>query len=222
VEQITFILIGLLAMLISLSTHEFSHALAGYLLGDETAKRMGRLTLNPVAHIDPVGTILIPLIGAFSGLPLFGWAKPVPFNPYNLRYQKWGAAMVAMAGPISNIVLAFVYLFSLKFAIEVLNLPVQNLLPLFLAMLVVVNVVLAVFNLIPVPPLDGSQLLGTLLDSPKHRDIRLFLETKGPTILFIIIMLDFFSPTPVLGRVFSAAINAVFSVAGLGSALRIL
>lgn len=209
-------------MLISLSTHEFSHALAGYVLGDETAKRMGRLTLNPLSHIDPVGTILIPLLGAFSGLPLFGWAKPVPFNPYNLRYRKWGAAIVAMAGPVSNFVLAFVYLFLLKFVLEGLKLPANNLLPLFLAMLVVVNIVLGVFNFIPIPPLDGSQLLGVLLDSPQHRNIRLFLETRGPMILFLLIMLDYFSPSPVLGKLFSFVINGVFSVAGLGSALQIL
>lgn len=221
-DHLTIVIIGMLAMLISLSTHEFCHALASYLLGDETAKRMGRLTLNPIAHIDPVGTVIVPLIGALSGLPLFGWAKPVPFNPYNLRYRKWGAAMVAMAGPVSNFAFAIVYIILLKIVLGTLNLPVYNLLPLFLTMLVVVNVVLGVFNFIPVPPLDGSQLLGAILDSPKYRNFLLFIETRGPLILFGLIMLDYFSPVSILGTLFSAALNAVFSIAGLGSALRIL
>jgi len=215
-NSLLFSIIAIIALLISLSTHEYSHALVSYLLGDDTAKRLGRLTLNPVAHIDPIGTILVPIMGALSGFPLIGWAKPVPFNPYNLKYRKWGPTMVALAGPISNVVMAFVYLFLLKGALVLLGLPFDNLLVMFLFILVLVNVVLAIFNLLPVPPLDGSKLLAVVLDKPQHRHILVFMETKGPMILMILILLDFMSPGSVLGSIFSGALSAVFSVAGMG------
>ena len=215
-------LISLLALLISLTTHEYCHALMAYLLGDDTAKRMGRLTLNPLAHIDPIGTILIPLIGALSGLPIIGWAKPVPFNPYNLRSQKWGATMVALAGPFSNFLGAFIYILLLKLVLTVFQLPIDNLLSLFLALLVIVNVVLGVFNFIPVPPLDGSKLVNAIFDAPKYQRFRLFLETRGSTILLAIILIDFISPVPILGSLFNVAINLVFSLAGLHYILGVL
>lgn len=216
-NSILFSIIAIAALLVSLSTHEYCHALAGYLLGDDTAKRLGRLTLNPIAHIDPVGTILVPLMGALSGFPLIGWAKPVPFNPYNLKYHKWGPTIVALAGPVSNVVMAFVYLFLLKGALVLLNLPFENLLVMFLFVLVLVNVVLAIFNFLPVPPLDGSKLLAALLDKPQHRHILIFMETRGPMILLILIMLDFMSPGSVFGTIFSGALSIVFSVAGMQS-----
>lgn len=212
-------LLGLVAMLISLTVHEFSHALVGLMLGDETARRAGRLTLNPMSHIDPIGTVLIPLVGALSGLPVIGWAKPVPFNPYNLKYPKWGPTMVALAGPVSNFLGAAVYLLMLKFVVSTLGLPITNLLPLFLTLLAVVNIVLGVFNFIPVPPLDGSNVLKALLDHPKHRNTVFFLETKGPMILFAIIILDFMSPSSFLGRIFNAAIEFFFTVFGLNGVL---
>lgn len=221
-NSLLFSVIAILALLVSLSTHEYSHALVAYLLGDETAKRLGRLTLNPMAHIDPIGTILVPLMGALSGFPLIGWAKPVPFNPYNLRYRKWGPTMVALAGPISNIVMAFVYLFMLKGALVLLHLPFENLLVMFLFVLVLVNVVLAIFNFLPVPPLDGSKLLAALLDKPQHRHILVFMEKRGPMILLILIMLDFMSPGSVLGSIFSAALSTVFSIAGMQSLMGII
>ncbi|MBI4457665.1 site-2 protease family protein [Candidatus Uhrbacteria bacterium] len=209
-------IVGFLAMIIALSTHEFSHALAAYLLGDETAKRMGRLTLNPLAHADPIGTLLIPLLGAMSGLPLIGWAKPVPFNAYNLKYPKWGSTIVALAGPGSNFVFAFIYLALLRLCLEFWHLPFTNLLVLFLLTLVMINVALGIFNFIPVPPLDGSKLLEALLTHPKHRQILYTLETKGPMFLLLFIVIDSFSPRPILGSLIRAAINAVFSLAGLG------
>jgi len=209
------LLISVLALLISLATHEFCHALVSFWLGDSTAKRLGRLTLNPLAHIDPVGTVLVPLLGMLSGFPIIGWAKPVPTNPYNLKYHKWGMTMVALAGPASNILAALVYLGMLKTALVALNLPFENLLVLFLAQLVTVNVVLGIFNLLPVPPLDGSRLLQALLDSPKYRQTLLFLETRGPMIIFLLIILDSFSPASVIGRVFNASIGFFFGLAGL-------
>ena len=209
------ILVSVLALLVSLSTHEYCHALVSYLLGDRTAQRLGRLTLNPLAHIDPIGTVLVPLIGLISGFPVIGWAKPVPFNPYNLRYHKWGATLVGLAGPASNFLFALIYLALLKVAFGLIGLPSGNLLVVFLASLVSVNVVLGLFNLLPVPPLDGSKVIEALLDAPKHRQLLLFLETRGPMIIFAILILDSFLPSSVIGHVFNGAFNFVFGLAGL-------
>jgi len=213
--SVTVALLSVAAFLIALSTHEFCHALAGYLMGDTTAKRMGRLTLNPVAHIDPIGTVLVPLIGLLTGFPVIGWAKPVPFNPYNLRFHRWGAALVGMAGPASNFIGGFVYLFLLKFVLVAFRLPPTNLLVLLLTQLVIVNAVLGVFNLIPVPPLDGAALMETLLAAPKYHRLLRFLETRGPAIIFFLIILDWLSPVSIIGAAFTAIIRGYFSLAGL-------
>ncbi|MFH2063436.1 MAG: site-2 protease family protein [bacterium] len=213
--NLTTTLIALLALYVSLTVHEFSHALSAYLQGDRTAQRSGRLTLNPLAHIDPIGTVLVPLLGALSGFPLIGWAKPVPFNPYNLKNGRWGSVAVALAGPVSNFLQAFLFLGMLRLALGPLGLPSQNLLVVFLFMLVTINVVLGVFNFIPVPPLDGSKLLHAIFDQPRHRNLLLTLETRGPMILMGIIVIDFMLPSSILGRVFNFAVNAVFRLGGL-------
>jgi Zn-dependent protease len=218
---IAVVIVMALAFLISLSVHEFSHAFVGHLLGDDTARRMGRLTLNPKAHIDPIGTVIVPLIGllpiALGGppLPIIGWAKPVPFNPYNLKYRKWGPTMVALAGPVSNFLQATLFVFLLKLVLEVFGLPMSNLLVVFLLMGVMINVLLGVFNFIPIPPLDGSKLLHAVLDKPKYNHLRFFLETRGPFLLLIIILLDFSSPVSVIGSVFGLVLKGIFSLAGL-------
>lgn len=186
------------AILTALTVHEFSHALAAYFLGDQTAKRMGRLTLNPVAHLDPVGFLALVLVG-------FGWGKPVPFNPYNLRYPKWGSAMVAAAGPISNIISVMVFGLILKYTQPLLG--QGNLLTEFLTLLVVLNLVLCLFNLIPIPPLDGSKFLLSALTAPEHYKARFILETRGPLILLAFIILDSLSGLNLLSTVFSFAIN---------------
>lgn len=213
--NIVFVLVALAALLVSLTTHEYCHALVSYILGDRTAQRSGRLTLNPVAHIDPIGTVLIPLIGALSGFPVIGWAKPVPFNPYNLKYGKWGPVLVALAGPVSNFVMAGVYLALLRLVIAFLALSPTNLLVLFLTLLVMVNVVLGIFNFIPVPPLDGSKLLHALLTAPKYRGTLIWLETRGPLVIMLVIFADYFLNLHILSALFNAAINAVFRLGGL-------
>ncbi len=210
------------ALIISLVVHEYMHALVGYLLGDETAKRMGRLTLNPFAHADLVGTFLLPLVAIMSHFPVIGWAKPVPFNPYNLRDQKWGPTLVALAGPFSNFAMAAIFLGALKVLLDVVHLPVYNLLVIFLGYLVLINVVLGLFNFLPVPPLDGSKLLNALLDAPKYRRFLFTLETRGPMILLIIITIDLLSPISILGSIFGGAINLAFSLAGLRYLLALL
>lgn len=204
-----------LAFLIALSVHEYSHALVAFVQGDDTAERMGRLTLNPLAHADKVGTFLLPIIAILTGLPVIGWAKPVHYNPYNLRNQKWGPVAVGMAGPLSNFLLAAIGLVGIRLALGPAALGGTNLLTIFLFNLVMVNIWLGVFNLIPVPPLDGFKLAAAFLDSPRHRHLLHTLETQGPNFLLLILLIDLFSPISVFGGLFGGAADFAFRLAGL-------
>jgi len=150
----------LFALIFSIIVHEVSHGFAAELQGDPTARLQGRLTLNPIPHIDPIGSVLIPAILVFANTGfLFGWAKPVPYNPYNLRNQKWGEAIVAAAGPGVNILLAFVFGMVVRFGTGALPSAFIEL----AGVVVFINIMLAFFNLIPIPPLDGSKLLKSIL-----------------------------------------------------------
>jgi Zn-dependent protease len=171
-----------LILLVALPFHEFSHALAAYRLGDSTARFMGRLTLNPFAHLDPLGAILILLVG-------FGWAKPTPYNPYNLRGGKTGEAIVALAGPLSNLVLAVAAAIPLRY-IFATGMDVPDVVTYTLGIFVFFNVLLAVFNFIPVPPLDGSKLLYAAMDARTERQWRPVLDQYG----FIILIVALFVP----------------------------
>ncbi len=156
-EVIFFILI----LIISIVVHEVSHGWSAYFLGDPTAKHAGRLTLNPIPHTDPIGSLLLPFLLIISGSPiLFGWAKPVPYNPYNLRGGKWGPALVALAGPASNIIIALIFSALINF---VPSFDLSSGLGVFALQIVIINVILAIFNLFPIPPLDGSKVLFALL-----------------------------------------------------------
>ncbi len=195
----------LAAILVAFTTHEFSHALAATVLGDPTPKKMGRLTLNPIAHIDFVGLLMLVLIG-------FGWGKPVPFNPYNLKYQKWGGTLVALAGPFANLLNIALWGIVLKIVVAYNLLPPANLLILFLNLLIVLNVTLLIFNLIPVPPLDGSHFLFDILRSPKYERIKIFLETRGPFLLLGLIILDNLAGLGIFGRLFGGATSLVYRI----------
>lgn len=170
---------------ISLSVHECAHALASFWLGDTTAERQGRLTLNPAAHIDPMGFIALLLLG-------FGWGKPVPFNPYQLRLPRIGPVLVAAAGPVSNVLMGILFTF-LAVWVEP-RLGSSNLLTIFATAGAFLNFSLAIFNLIPVPPLDGSKALLAILDEYRFQDAYRWVATQGPNLLLILVLADMVLP----------------------------
>ena len=200
-------------LLVGLPVHEFSHALAAYRLGDGTAKLFGRLTLNPIAHFDPVGGVLLAVtfIGsAAAGSPFgFGWAKPTPVNPLNLMYGRRGEAIVGAAGPISNLALAAAAAIPLRFLLANLDLAVQvRLLVDILDFFVQINIVLMLFNLIPIPPLDGSKVLFAFLDRRTEYQIRPILEQYG---FFVLIFLFFLPPGGSIGgRILVPILDAIY------------
>lgn len=201
-------------LLIGFPVHEFSHALAAYRLGDGTAKLFGRLTLNPVAHFDPVGGALLAItfIGsaASGGAFGFGWAKPTPVNPMNLRYGRRGEAIVAAAGPISNLVLAVAAAIPLRYLIANPELAAQvGMLGEILSLFVLINLVLMLFNLIPIPPLDGSKVLFAFLDRRTEYRVRPILEQYG---FFLLIILFFLPPGDSIGgRILFPILDAIYT-----------
>jgi len=183
-----FLIVNFIAFFLALSAHEFSHALAAYSLGDKTAAHEGRLTLNPIAHIDLFGTILLPLFLILSSTGIvFGWAKPVPVNYYNLRDQKWGPAIVSAAGPLANLIFGIISIILLNLVNNYTSLGGNNLLVNFLFVLVIVNFVLMIFNLIPIPPLDGSKILFAILPD-RFNNFQITLERYGMIILIALII----------------------------------
>lgn len=191
-------LVWLAVILISITVHEFAHAWAGYKLGDHTAEQMGRLTLNPLAHIDPIGVIPLLLLG-------FGWAKPVPFNPYNLQDPKWDSVKIALAGPASNLIVATIAAIVLRGLLVTGTIADLNLLFFFLILLVITNLFLLFFNIIPVHPLDGSKLLDALLVKPEHAKIRNAIATYGPRVLMFLILISIFTSISVFSFISTPA-----------------
>ncbi len=177
---------SLLILVMSVVIHEVAHGLAALSQGDRTAEYQGRLTLNPIKHIDPIGSIVVPLICyLLPGNLMFGWAKPVPYNPYNLKNGRFSELWVAFAGPLSNLVLAAIAGTILRVGAITLPIATINI----LVTIILTNLVLAVFNLVPLPPLDGSKILLSLFPAAS-RKIRVFYEKYGmiATLIFILFL----------------------------------
>ena len=181
----------LVAMLLSLSFHEAAHALVATLKGDLTAKKQGRLTLNPMAHIDPVGTIILPLIGALANLPVIGWAKPVPVDLRRVKNPRWANLQVSLAGPFANLLLSMICLALVGLHLAT-DLPAKgSLLYPFVELaqaMVWVNAFLAFFNLIPLPPLDGAAMITTLLPARWAEKFEEHVAPYGFFLLFVIMI----------------------------------
>jgi Zn-dependent protease len=193
-----------IAVIVGIAFHEFSHAAVASLQGDQTARVQGRLTLNPLSHLDPLGTIAIIVAG-------FGWGRPVPVTPSRLRYRRLGHVLVGLAGPASNFVLALVSVVALRIAFPPAELAFDvNFTLRLLDMLVVVNVLLGVFNLLPIPPLDGSTLL-TIWLPPSRQNIVRFLDQYG---IFLLLALLILAPN-LLTPIFRSITEAIYGLVGL-------
>jgi len=195
----------IIALVISITFHEFCHVLAARLLGDRTGEAMGRLTLNPLVHLDLWGTLAILFIG-------FGWGRPAPFNPYNLKNQKYGPTLVALAGPTSNLILIIVFGLILKIIYPVFG-P-MNYLTIFFGILVGFNGVLMVFNLLPIPPLDGSYLLHLAIDR-RWPHISQFIDIYGPQILLGLVILSLVANIPIFSYIINPILSLISRILGI-------
>jgi len=189
-EPVTFIFF-VIALLVAITVHEFAHAWAGVMQGDPTAKLMGRLTLNPLVHLDFLGTLMIFLVG-------FGWGKPVPYDPRNIKNGRTSEAIIAFSGPLSNIITAFIFALPARIYLMSTGVLPEGLISQFFATVVALNIILAAFNLLPIPPLDGSKILYLILSRFSSNPINLRqFEQVGPFIILSLV---------VLGRLFGISI----------------
>jgi len=186
--------------------HEVSHAYAAYALGDDSAKRAGRLSLNPLKHIDIFGTVILPLILYFSAGFIYGYAKPVPFNPYNFRNLKRDSGLTALAGPVSNILIAVVLSLVYQFSGPIL----QHI----LFYVIFLNLLLAFFNLIPFPPLDGSKVLGMVLTDEAYFKWTA-QERKGMIYLFAVIIISQLFGLNLIGKIVLPPVQFIMSILGV-------
>lgn len=189
------IVLFFIILIFSIIVHEYAHGYAAFRLGDSTAKDMGRLTLNPVAHFDLFGSFLVPLIMYLTTGFIFGWAKPVPYNPYRLNNQKWGPAIVGVSGPLANLSVAII--FGIFFRI----MPLEG-----FSIIVYINLLLAIFNLVPIPPLDGSKILFALIPD-KYLHIKMQLEKFGFIILLFFIFFALNLIRPVINFLYTILVS---------------
>ena len=192
------IIFEIIVLIFSIIIHEISHGYVAELLGDPTARLQGRLTLNPLKHIDPVGSILVPLVTFFTAGFAFGWAKPVPFNPYNLKNRRSGELLIALAGPFSNFLIAFVFGMIIRFGLGTSQVFFQ-----LCAYIVLINLSLGVFNLIPFPPLDGSKIIFVFFpQNPRWMQIRRNIEQYSIFLLLILVIFLWSYITPIIPALF--------------------
>lgn len=183
-ESFLFVIFQILVVLFSIVIHEVSHGAMAYSLGDPTAKNLGRLTLNPFPHLDLFGSVILPLLTFALGGFIFGYAKPVPYNPLNLSDRRFGPAKVGFAGPASNILIALIFGMSLRFMPSFLE---ATILPELFSFIVLINLILAIFNLLPVPPLDGHWLLLTAVPDRFYNFKRFYLQYG--LLLFVLVLI---------------------------------
>jgi Zn-dependent protease len=202
-------LIQYVALLFALVVHESAHAYSAHKMGDDTAKNLGRISLNPMAHIDIVGTVILPLLQIFTGFIFFGWAKPVPVNPLNFKDRKMGMFWVSLAGPLSNVLLGTVFIVIFKLLKNVIHQgSVFEPLIYIIFYSVIINFILAVFNMIPIPPLDGSGVLAGFIS---ERSYYKYMEKVGPYGFIILLALIYFN---VLDYIFRPVYTTLLRILG--------
>ena len=188
----------IIVLIMSVVVHEVAHGYTAYLLGDNTARQQGRLTLNPLKHLDPFGSVILPLLLVFMNAGfVIGWAKPVPYNPANLRNEKKGTFLVAIAGIIANLILVIFFGLLIRFAPSLFGNTLDSSFYKITSIIVVLNLVLVIFNLIPIPPLDGSKILFSFLPY-KYRYIENFLEKWGMFLLLFFIIFLWTKVSPII------------------------
>jgi Zn-dependent protease len=200
--DIGYIALALGVILVSMTLHEAMHGFMAYWLGDDTAKAQGRLTLNPIKHIDPFLTIILPVILAILGGPIFGGARPVPFNPARVRWDEWGAALIAFVGPLTNLIIAF-----LCFGVWMLLGASPEGMGAALQVAVMVNLGFFIFNILPIPPLDGSRVVYALAPEFVRRAMEA-IEQFGILLVFAIVMIA----SSEIGMFMRGAIETILSV----------
>lgn len=183
---------NIIILIFSVIAHEVAHGYMALYQGDQTAKLMGRLSLNPIKHLDPIGSFVVPLFTILLGGTMFGWAKPVPFNPYNLRNQRWGEAYVAIAGPLTNLLIAITFGIIIKFSGGAINQSGIEI----MTYIVDINLILAVFNLCPIPPLDGFKIFKSVFQGNRHNKIIYIIEKNSliALIIFVFFLWQLFEP----------------------------
>ncbi len=180
-EPLTFI-VTIIILIMSVVIHELSHGYVAELLGDPTPRLQGRLTINPIKHLELFGSFIVPIITSLAGFT-FGWARPIEWNPYNVKNKRWGELLISIAGPFSNLLVAIIFGLVLRFGVESFSTSFVQI----AVYVVIINIALAVFNLLPVPPLDGSKIFFSFLP-PNKLYIRHIME-RNSLVLFLILII---------------------------------
>ncbi len=201
-DPLTFI-VTIVILIMSVVVHELSHGYVAELLGDPTPRLQGRLTINPLKHLELFGSFIVPVLTSMAGFT-FGWAKPVEWNPYNVKNRRWGELLISIAGPISNLLIAIVFGLLIRFAGDSLSTSFLQI----SAYVVMINIVLAIFNLIPIPPLDGSKVLFSFLP-PNMIQVREIMERYSIFLFLIVIFFLWRFVEPIIPLIFQLIVGKI-------------